>query len=342
MILQDEFKKLATAGEKDGESGADTGADVVVDRGDAFEPTASDAAADKLALEAAEALAVATKVKEDAAAVAAELDDPEAAAAAKVAAAKDTRIPAARHKEILERERALRTDLETKLAQYEKGGRLADTNEQITAAETGLLKLEAEYSKLLVDGDHVKATTVMREIRTTERAIIESKAAMATQAAESRAYERVRYDTTVERLELAFPVLNPDDKDNYDADAVKDVTELMQAYQMKGYTPSDAIQKAAKVLLRPATPKQDAAVEVSPRVSAEDAAKKVVEERKKAQLAINLAAAGKQPPTSKNVGADSDKAGGTLRGSDAIRLPYQDFIKLDEATLSRMRGDVIA
>jgi len=344
------FKKMAPAAQS-GDSGTGTGTgsdtkDEGADRGDAFESTEGDAkeAADALAATEAEAAKVQEKEEAAIAALAGvDKDDPEAVAAAVAKAKdKDTRIPAARHKEILERERAIRTDLENKLAQYERGGQLAATNEQITAAEGTLLTLEADYSRLLVDGEHEKATKVMREIRTTERSIIESKAALATQAAESRAYERVRYDTTVERLETAFPVLNPDDKENYDPETVEEVVELSQAYQLKGYTPANALQKAAKVLLRPATAKQDAAVEVTPRVDAKDAAKKVAEERKRAQLAVNLAAAGKQPPATKGVGADSDKAGGTLRGSDAIRLPYHDFIKLDEKTLAAMRGDVIA
>lgn len=331
---------MKPAGEADG-GGGDT-----VDRGDDFTPTPdADGEAAAAELAAAEAKKAAPKADAHAGDEGdADPDDPDAEAAAAAAAkakAKDTRIPLARHKEILDRERAQREDLEAKLAKFEKAGAVAATNEEITAAEAKLLELEAQYGKLLVDGDNAEAAKVMGQIRLTERGINTAKTQLVAAVAESNAYERVRYDMTVERLEAAYPVLNPDDKDNYDAAQVKEVMDLASAYQVQGHPPAKALQKACGVLLGKETAKQERAVEVTARVDPADAAKKVAEERRKAQLAKNLDTAGRQPPSAKSVGADSDKAGGTLKAADAIRLPYADFVKLPDADLARLRGDLL-
>lgn len=200
---------------------------------------------------------------------------------------------------------------------------------------------QTSYGKLLVDGDNAEAAKVMGQIRLTERGINTAKTQLVAAVAESNAYERVRYDMTVERLEAAYPVLNPDDKDNYDAAQVKEVMDLASAYQVQGHPPAKALQKACSVLLGKETAKQERAVEVTARVDPAEAAKKVAEERRKAQLAKNLDTAGRQPPNAKSVGADSDKAGGTLKAADAIRLPYADFVKLPDSDLARLRGDLL-
>lgn len=329
---------MKPAGEADGGGG-----DTVVDRGDDFTPTPdADGEAAAAELAAAEAKKAAEKAPETPpAGDEGEGDGDDAAAAAAKAKAKDTRIPLARHKEILDRERAQREDLEAKLAKFEKAGAVAATNEEITAAEAKLLELEAQYGKLLVDGDNAEAAKVMGEIRLTERGINTAKTQLVAAVAESNAYERVRYDMTVERLEAAYPVLNPDDKDNYDAAQVKEVMDLASAYQVQGHPPAKALQKACSVLLGKETAKQERAVEVTARVDPAEAAKKVAEERRKAQLAKNLDTAGRQPPNAKSVGADSDKAGGTLKAADAIRLPYADFVKLPDSDLARLRGDLL-
>jgi hypothetical protein len=263
-----------------------------------------------------------------------------AAAAAVKPKNKDTRIPLARHKELLAKEREQREALEKQLAKFQGGQQVADTNEQIGKDEAKLVELEAEYARLVVDGDHAKAAAKMGEIRKLERGIVEAKGAMATQAAEARAYERVRYDTTCDRLEKAYPVLDKD-HDDYDKDKEAEVVDLMQAYRVRGMTPSDALQKAARTILGAETKKQEDATTVKPKVDEDAAAKALAAERKAAQVKKNIDASGKQPPASKNVGVDSDKAGGALDAEAAIRMPYDKFVKLDEETLSRLRGDTI-
>ena len=308
-----------------GDDGSDTGGTETLDRGDGFVPTSDDDDAGADDGDAGEtSLEPAPAPKAD--------DKPEPKPR------KDDRLPLARHKEILDKERAARAAVETELQNLKRGQIVANTNEQITATETAILGLEKSYTSLLADGELDRAAAVMAQIRASERAIIESKAAFQTQAAEARAYERVRYDTTVERLQEAYPALN-DDHADFDSALTGEVMELQAAYRTQGYTPAEALQKAAKVLMGAATTRQQRAVDTDVRVDKADLAAATAEERRKAAVTRNLAVAGKQPPSAKDVGVDSDKMGGGLNARDVIKLPQEAFAKLDEAQLAKMRGD---
>ena len=50
-------------------------------------------------------------------------------------------------------------------------------------------------------------------------------------------------------------------------------------------------------------------------------------------------AAAQQPPDIAKVGVDSDKMGGKLDAGKAIKLSQEQFAKLDDETLARLRGD---
>lgn len=254
---------------------------------------------------------------------------------------KDARLPLARHKEILAKERERREALEREVAALKTNQSVAKTNEDITAAETSVLAMEKEYLDLLAKGEVEKAAAKMAEIRRTERSIVQANAALETQAAEARAYERVKYDTTVERLESAYPQINPD-HDDYDKDITTEVVALRDDFIASGrYSRAEALQKACKMLLKADTTRQKAATEVDVRVTKDDVAKAVKDERKKEAVTRNVAVSGKQPPNVANIGQDSDKSGGVLKAEDVIRLDQKSFAKLADADLSRLRGDTL-
>jgi hypothetical protein len=259
---------------------------------------------------------------------------------------KDTRIPLARHKEVLETERMERAKLEAKLAMYEGSEDVAKTNEELTKAEDRLIGFEKEHAKMSADGKVDEAAAKMTEIRKLERAINDIRTDLKTAAAESRAYERARYDTTVERIQSAYPQLNDDNKDHEDEEIrfnpslVRKVLSVSRAYQADGMTPSAAVQEAVKDLLgEPKTKKQVQAVETKARVSDAEVKKAARDEEARRKAAE---AAGKQPPNLKDTGKNSDTmgGGGTLEAADVMKMTYADFSKLDESTLSRMRGDI--
>ncbi len=253
---------------------------------------------------------------------------------------KDTRIPAARHKEILEKEREKRADLERQLAQYQNGKQVADVNSQITAAEDSIAKMDAEYRALLVEGELDKAGELMSKIRRAERDMNESKSDMKIHAAEIRAVENTRYATTLERIENAYPELNPD-SDDYNEETMSEVAELKDAYQMKGFTPTVALQKAVKALVAPRTTKQEIATNTTPRVTEKD----VASERKAAAVDKTAKAVTKSPPSLNRSGQDHDKYGAAASEAAAImnmsQAEFRKFSDSNPEALARMRGDIL-
>lgn len=332
------------------------------DRGDSWTPTdeVDDAA---LATKKAEDDAAAAKKVDDDAAAAKKVEDDAAAAAKKLVddaktddekaadklaedakkleddKKKDTRIPAARHKEILDKQRldsaAERDRLEAELKKYKDGAKVANVNTEIAAAETALEKLEADYAKHVVDGNADKAAAVMKDIRKSERSIIEKTTELRLTAANAHAIETVRYDTTVERIEAEYPQLNLDHAD-FDKAKTIEVLEMKEAWVKQGYTPSQALQKAVKYVMPPETKKQEEVLKVEPKVDAKD----VEKQRKADAVKKALETEGKTPPNATKVGLDSDKkGGGAVTAADALKMSHKDFSELDETTLARMRGD---
>lgn len=319
-----------------GDDGSDTGGsnsgggDDATDRGDDFEPTGDEA-------DGADATKAAGTADGD------DIDpdnpDGEDSKAEKDKAdkteGKDSRIPLSRHKDIIEKERTKRADLERELAQYRQGKQVAAVNEDITKAEDKILALEKEYTKLISDGESEKAAEAMSKIRRMEREVNEQKADLRIAAAEARATENARYNVVLDRIEAAYPQLN-EDHEAYDEDTAQDVLDLKAAYQARrGMTPSAALQAAVEKLLGKKTASQKDAVDVTPRVPKED----VAADRKKKAVEKALDAEKRTPPNTAKVGVDSDKIGGALTAQTAMKLPEDEFNKLDEAVLARMRGD---
>lgn len=311
-----------------GDDGSDTGGTDVIDRGDDFvstedEPAAKPAPAPK----AADSDDDVDPEDPDA--------DPEAEEETKAEKKqREQRIPLSRHKDLLEKERAKRADLERQLSQFQRGTEVASLNQDITQAEESILAMEKQYNALLGEGELDKAAALMSKIRQAERSIGDAKNDMKIAAAEARATERARYNVALERIEAAYPSLNEDHAD-YDEGLMEDVIDLKGAYERKGLTPTAAMQKAVDKLLGTSTKKQEAAIDTTPRVADKD----VAAERKKDAVKKTLDAVGKTPPSTTKVGMDSDKAGGSLTAKDVMKLSQDDFRKLPDDVLARMRGD---
>ena len=250
---------------------------------------------------------------------------------------KNARIPLARHEAILNKEREQRKALETQLAQFQRGGEVASINADITAAETEIAKLDTEYNDLLTDGENAKAAAVMSKIRSMERQMAEVKSDQKIQAAEIRATERARYNTALERIESSYPTLNPD-HDDYSDDVMGEVAELKSAYELKGLTPTAALQKAVKYVVGADTRKQESATEVTPNVAEKD----IAAERKKDAVLKTAKAISKTPPSLNRSGLDSDKLGGGAADAAAVmNMSQKEFAQLSDSALAKMRGDIL-
>jgi len=323
MIRNKFFRPMRPAGD----DGADSGGTDVVDRGDDWAPTDDE---DINPDDPDGELKPAPKAK-----AAPKADDEDELEEDQSKAKKDSRIPLNRHKEILAKERAQRENLEKQLAQYQNSQRVEQTNEALTQAEDNLIKMEREYNTFLADGEVEKATALMSKIRQSERAIVEHKSELRANVIASRAVEQARYDIALERIEEAYPQLN-DKSDEFDAALVDDVADLKQVYMGRGDTPTQALQRAVKKLLGQEDRTQKQATEVAPRVSEKD----VAVERKKAAVAKVSDALKRTPPSTRDVGMDSDRAG-KITPKDIMNMSQDDFAKLGEEQLAKMRGDLV-
>lgn len=327
------------------------GAGAPVDRGDDFEPSADDeddapAAKPTAAELEAERAKLGLGAKKEAKADDADEDeddeaDDKPAAKNDKGDKKDSRIPRSRHEAILQKARERTEALEAQVEALQKGQAVQVTNAKVDELEAKVTELEKQHAEANAEGETAKATALMKEIRHLERQVIEQRAEVRSQQATAAAVEQVRFSAVVERLEAAYPQLNPDNPDEYDAEQVAEIMELQEAYVLKGYTGSAALQRAVSKLIKPSTSKQEAAASVTPRVSAEDAAKAAKAERSTAARKLAVEAAGKQPASIEDVGMNSDTNGGKLDAKAAIKMPMDKFNKLTEEDLARMRGDTL-
>ena len=243
---------------------------------------------------------------------------------------KDSRIPAARHKEILEKEREKRAELERKVAELEQGRRNENTTVDISAAEAAIEKMDEEYDVLITDGELAKAAALKQRIRRTERDINEAKSDMKIHAAEVRATERARYSSTLDRAEAQYPEINPD-HDSYNPRMMTAVSRLKSASEAQGMSPSAALQEALDVIFH-ARDQDDEPAEK----------KNVSAERKAAAVQKTAGAVGKTPPSLSRSGVDSDRLGGGAHDARAVmNMSQKDFAKLTDDQLSKMRGDTL-
>jgi hypothetical protein len=257
-------------------------------------------------------------------------------------------IPLDRHEAILNREREQRRALEAQLAQFQNGKVVRDLNKELTEGETKVAKLETEYAELLAEGKTSEAVGKMTEIRKLERQMSQDKLNLELAASEARAVERTRFGIALERIEAAYPQLNEDHAD-YDKALMAEVVELKSAYEGRGMTPTDAMQKAVKLLIRPDSAKQKDATTVTPRVDKEKAEEtdedkaQAERDRRAAEARKKVADAnGKQPPNASKLGADSDKLGSAgVTAEKMVKMTDKEFEALSDAELSALRGDTL-
>ena len=241
-------------------------------------------------------------------------------------------IPTSRHKQILESERAGRELAERKLAELQASLKQVDRNANTEKMEGEIVELEKQHSKMLLDGDHEKAAGLMTQIRMKERTIALQEATHLSERAKNEAREEIRMDAAISSLEVTYDALNPQ-SENFDQDLVDFVLGTQQSLiTSERLSPSAALIKAAQKVMN------KMGVKAESEAAKGLAAGKVAQDRTKAQLEKNIDTAKRQPPSMKDSGIDSDKAG--ITGNvDYTKLTAEERAALPAATRARLRGD---
>ena len=246
---------------------------------------------------------------------------------------KRIRIPKSRFDEALgkakQREQALLDEIE-KL----KGGQQASATAKVVKDMRAKIdELQDKYEDLILDGKKDEARKVRRQVDELREDLTEYQTNTKSEAARKAAIDEMSYNAQLAGYEAKYPALNPEHED-FDEDKTDEVATLLNAFVKAGQKRADALAKAVKYVLGapPAAGKGDDGDK-----SKELADQRAAEARKKAAEANK-----KQPPDGKNVGLDSDKAGGGKGGDvDVLRLSQDKFAKLDEETKAKLRGDTI-
>ena len=245
-------------------------------------------------------------------------------------------IPLDRHEKLLKKERARREELEAQLSQSRAGQQMAQANEDLSRVEDELVAMEAKYNDLLAEGDTQTAAQLMTQIRRKNAELNSITAAQRDAEVMARAVEKVRFDEALDRIEEAYPELDPESEE-YDEDTYQDVYDLMMAGRQRGLSATKALQRAVARVMGAETTAQKRATTATPRVDENDVASR----RRGEAVRRNLDAARRTPPATHRISANNDAAGGALTAKAVMSMSEDDFEKLSDKDLARLRGDVL-
>lgn len=254
--------------------------------------------------------------------------EPEAQAEEPVAEekpAKKPMVPKARLDEVLQKQKALQKQLDDM--------REAQKPAEDAPEEYAFVEKEMEYQNLLLDGEAEKAAELRAEIRRAERTQIEYEMSQKMTETVSHNQQANALQQAADALESEFPVFNRK-SDQFSEELTNEVIELRDAFIIKGENPVAALSKAAKFIIS-----ENGLVDNTPSLAGNVASTGKVDEiaKKRAEVSKKLKAADAQPPELQGEGT-------ATRGEKALDLSNmseEEFDALPEATLRRLRGDVL-
>lgn len=240
-----------------------------------------------------------------------------------------------RIQELIRRNKEREADLQRQIAELQKATTLQKTGENLEQAEQQLTELEEKYAQLMLDGSTKEAAAVRQQMRQLERAITVAEARQEAAQAKDAVKAELAYDAVVEQIEAKWPMLNPDEEE-FDGELAQEVLELHTGLVAKGIAPAAAIQRAVRYVmadhgLSPGSDRGDTVVD--PKVSG---LKRTLDTKNR-----NAAAAKAQPPSAAKIGADSDALGGGIDENSVLKMSQDDFAKLSDEALAKMRGDFV-
>ena len=230
-------------------------------------------------------------------------------------------VPKARLDEVLNKQKALQKQIDDMKAAQQPA---PDAPE-----EFDFVAKEMDYQNHLLDGDAEKAASVRAEIRQAERVQIEYEMTQKMTDTVSNNHQANALQQAAAALEADFPVF--DQKSTaYDEAMTTEVIELRDAFMVQGANPVAALSRAAKFVIT-----ENNLVDNSETGSTLGTTDEI--SKKRAEVNKKLKAAGAQPPEMGGEGA-------ATRGEKALDLTSmteEEFDALPEATLKRLRGDIL-
>ena len=258
----------------------------------------------------------------------------EAEAGAEAEAPKVNMIPQTRFNQAVGKERSRAEMAEAELQQYRQREAQQQVAENFEEAQAQVKEMLKQHSSLLADGDLDKASEVMGDVLQLRDDMQNARMDRQADNARNSAKVEVAYDTTVEKLEIEYPEINPD-SDAFDQSTVRQVQMMVTGImQSEGKNPADALIEATNILLKP---KKEEGLRDKPSQEAVESGMR----RTQQQIDKNIKTAAAQPPATGEVGADHDKTGGALDSDAVAAMSWEEFVKVPDDELAKMRGDFI-
>ena len=238
-------------------------------------------------------------------------------------------VPKSRLDEVLAKQKALQKQLDDYKAQQEPA---ADAPEDYDYAQK-----ELDYQQLVLDGEAQQAAELRQEMRKAEREQMAYEMRQEMNQTVSQNQQEMALATAAKAMEEAYPVFDQN-SEAYDADQTQEVVELRDAFIVNGFQAVDALEKAVNFVAKShdIVPIGD---DTPALAKPEAPAKSNVEQldKKRRTVSKKLQAAESQPP-------EMPGEGSSVRGEQNIdinTLTQTEFDALPDATLQRLRGDIL-
>ena len=234
-------------------------------------------------------------------------------------------VPKARLDEVLAKQKALQKQLDEVNA--------ANAKSEEAPESYDFDAKEVEYQNMVLDGETNKAVALRREIRKAERADLEFEMRQEMSQTVNQDRQMTALQQAANAMEEAYPVFNRD-SESYNEEYTNEVVELRDMFMQRGYEAVDALSKAVKYVVKDydlgEVEAEAPSLAGSPKKSDELA-------KKRAQISKKLKAADAQPP---ELPGESSSLHGE-KALDVSAMTEEEFNALPEATLKRLRGDII-
>ena len=238
-------------------------------------------------------------------------------------------VPKSRLDEVLSKQKALQKQLDDMKA--------AQVVAESAPEEYDFATKEVEYQTLVLDGEAEKAAALRQEMRKAERDQMAFEMRQEMTQTVNQNQQATALQTAANDLEATFPVFDQN-SESYNAEYTQEVIDLRDAFITQGLGAVEALGKAANFVVK-SYDLVEAEADEGSALSGSKAPGRRADEvaKKRAEVSRKLKAADAQPP--ELPGESSANRG--EKGLDVASMSEDEFNALPEATLKRLRGDIV-
>lgn len=231
---------------------------------------------------------------------------------------KQPMVPKSRLDEVLAKQKALQKQLDALKA--------SQPEVETAPEEYDFDAKELEYQQFVLDGESQKAIALRKEIRAAEKAQIQFDMTQKMAATNSNSHVATALQQAAAAVEAEFPVFDRS-SETFNEEYTNEVVELRDAFMTKGDNAVEALSKAVRFVVK--SYDLDSALETAPNPD--------LEIKKKAAISKKIQAANAQPPVLEGEGTRTRET----VPIDVMRMSEDEFNALPDATLKRLRGDIV-